>query len=560
MWFLAFLYIFLLSLSFLGYGKFFELFFLKEKRTQCVGQIGLLGLFFVSIIITFIHFFFKISIFLFFLTHIVGIIFFLLFFEKKKIFLKKKFIIFNFFFIFSSLLMLAYHKPNEDFGYYHLPYLINITQEKIIFGLVNIQFNQGWNSIWLNIASSLNLPLLGSNGFHLLNILFLIFFCNIFLNLIEEKNLNFFSNLSIFFFLIFGAYLIIKFLILNIFGFDVPANFITIFVYYLFIKFFSINKNFNSEKIKIFKKILIFSSFAFMIKLSTAPIVLLPIFIVLIYFLNKSLKKIFLFIIIISFFFSIWCIQQFIYTGCFLFPLKISCFEVFWFNNIAIIDLVKNTPIINKSFFTYAGNLTPDEYIKNFNWVKNWFLRAKIELFEHIIIFSVIFFTVFFFNFSKNKKFFLNVKKINRSFFFFIFFSNLIFILFWFNLSPVPRFGVHHLLILFFFISCVIFNHLLNKKILPITIFLFLIFSILLNVSKNIQRVFAEEQSNKNFFFPKYPEQKYLNFFDQKQNININILTGTSIMCWNVPSICVPHQNFSVKKKLGYIVFNYEKK
>jgi len=101
---------------------------------------------------------------------------------------------------------------------------------------------------------------------------------------------------------------------------------------------------------------------------------------------------------------------------------------------------------------------------------------------------------------------------------------------------------------------------LLNKKILPITIFLFLIFSILLNVSKNIQRVFAEEQSNKNFFFPKYPEQKYLNFFDQKQNININILTGTSIMCWNVPSICVPHQNFSVKKKLGYIVFNYEKK
>lgn len=126
--------------------------------------------------------------------------FFFFCFKNKKFFLKKNFFIFNFFFIFSSLLMLAYHKPNEDFGYYHLPYLINITQEKIIFGLVNIQFNQGWNSIWLNITSSLNLPILGSNGFHLANILFFVFFCNTLLNLIKEKNLNFFSNLSIFFF------------------------------------------------------------------------------------------------------------------------------------------------------------------------------------------------------------------------------------------------------------------------------------------------------------------------------------------------------------------------
>ena len=38
------------------------------------------------------------------------------------------------------------YNPNEDFGYYHLPYIINLNSEKIIFGLSNLQLNQGWNS------------------------------------------------------------------------------------------------------------------------------------------------------------------------------------------------------------------------------------------------------------------------------------------------------------------------------------------------------------------------------------------------------------------------------
>ena len=32
--------------------------------------------------------------------------------------------------------MILGHKPNEDFGYYHLPYIVNINSEKIIYSLI----------------------------------------------------------------------------------------------------------------------------------------------------------------------------------------------------------------------------------------------------------------------------------------------------------------------------------------------------------------------------------------------------------------------------------------
>ena len=38
-----------------------------------------------------------------------------------------------------------------DFGFYHLPYVITMIQEKIIFGLANGNSAYAHNSIWLNI-------------------------------------------------------------------------------------------------------------------------------------------------------------------------------------------------------------------------------------------------------------------------------------------------------------------------------------------------------------------------------------------------------------------------
>ena len=66
-------------------------------------------------------------------------------------------------------LMTLKYKPNEDYGYYHLPYIINLTSEKIIFGLANLQPQFAWNSSWLNFSSLFNLPFIELKGTQLSN-------------------------------------------------------------------------------------------------------------------------------------------------------------------------------------------------------------------------------------------------------------------------------------------------------------------------------------------------------------------------------------------------------
>ena len=50
------------------------------------------------------------------------------------------------------------HKYHEDFGYYHLPYLISLAEQKIIFGLANSNVAYAHNSLWLNIIGIYLLP------------------------------------------------------------------------------------------------------------------------------------------------------------------------------------------------------------------------------------------------------------------------------------------------------------------------------------------------------------------------------------------------------------------
>ena len=61
------------------------------------------------------------------------------------------------------------YKPNEDYGFYHLPYIINLVSEKIIFGLSNLQPQYAWNSTWLNFSSNFYLPIIGLKGTQLSN-------------------------------------------------------------------------------------------------------------------------------------------------------------------------------------------------------------------------------------------------------------------------------------------------------------------------------------------------------------------------------------------------------
>ena len=141
-------------------------------------EISFFGIIFLTFLSFGIHLFFPLneySILLLFL-----ILFILVFINFKKIYQILKLINFNFFIIsfFVVFIMTLKYNLNEDYGYYHLPYIINLISEKIIFGLSHLQVNFAWNSTWLNFSSMLNFPILGLKGTQLSNsiLFFIIYF------------------------------------------------------------------------------------------------------------------------------------------------------------------------------------------------------------------------------------------------------------------------------------------------------------------------------------------------------------------------------------------------
>jgi hypothetical protein len=535
-----------------GYGRLLHSLLFKNIKTSNIGEYGLLGLIFISLVSTSIHFFFNLSENINLLVYLSGLFFAYNYKVEIKIFLKKNKNIMSLLFI-ISFFMVIYHKPNEDFGYYHLPYLINIISEKVIFGLANIQTNQGWNSMWLNLTGTYNIPIIEMRAVHLTNTIFFVFFSLAILEPIinfkdENKNNNHIKYLIELFCSLFFLYFVLKFSRLGKYGFDVPSNFVAIYCFYLFLKFFSLDPNLNHIKNNVFQKILIFSLFSILIKLSNLLILLLPAFI----FFQKDIKFFSRSLIFVIFFSTIWMIQQFIYTGCFLFPLLPSCFDVSWFDTKPALDLLNHTKGINKSFAQYQGGLSEFEYSKNFNWVSTWFNRNKVEMLEHLLTFIIIFFVLFFF-LSKKK----NTRGINFSLkkLYFILLSVTFFqILFWLNSSPVIRFGFHYILLFLFFLLSLIFNKFLLKNFNYKYIIILIYVGLALSMQKNLFRVYKDAIKGNTFFYT-YPNIFFKNEYVSDKKININyLMKDHSIYCWDTPSLCLAgNQNLAINRVNGYL-------
>ena len=527
--------VWILLFSIIGYGKLTcQIIFGRSYISNNIGEFGLFGIIFISFISTFLHFFFPINQLISSVIYCVGIFLFL-FSLEKEFFTKKKILVFIVLLL-ISLLMLAYHKPNEDWGYYHLPYLINFISEKVIFGLSTLHANQGWNSMWLNFTATFNLPLLGINAFHFANIIFFFYLFNFFLEAINKKLIkDYFDSIAKIFSLVFLLYFTVKFSRLNSYGLDIPSNFFVIVVFYLFIKFF-ISTDIDYKNI-IFQKITIYSLYSVLIKLSNALIVLLPI--TILFFGNiKIFTRGFIFCIL---FFFIWTIQQFIYTGCFLFPVVQTCLDVSWYNSGAVQGFLDHTLGMNKSFAQYKGNLSELEYSSNFNWVPTWFERTKVEALEHLFTFLFLFLLVMIsLNFSKKniiKKFtYVSIKKI-RMVLFLLLFIIAIQILFWFQNSPLVRFGFNYILLFIFFIIVLLFKNSFFKDIDIKFIYILIFLAIFFNFQKNIFRIKNDINNNHTFFYT-YPKTTYHQEHTNLDRNNLNYLGNDSLYCWDVPAIC----------------------
>ena len=381
----------LISISISGYGSLIKIGIKKNFSLNIF-----LGFIVISLVVTFIHFFIKISFLISFLIFLTGILIFLI---KKNLdfdtFFNKKLI---YYFIIILLFIPIYlsQKYHEDFGYYHLPYAIGFIEEKIIFGFSNINAAYVYNSLWLNIYP---IFFLQDKNFDFLTlpsfILYVSFILYSFNQIISKKNLissDYYLVVTLFYFLL-------KFTRISEFGVDLPAVIFSILGIYYFFKF-SETELVNDRK-NYFFLIIIFSIFSILIKLSTIPIIFLSLYLYIKYF--RILKfSIFSFrYLLVYFLLTNFLIQQFIYTGCFFFPTNLTCFNVSWFNQ-DYLKISQNLQLVNKSYNLARDIYTPEEYLKNLNWIYFWFKRSFIEILEHFL--TILFPSMLFLFFLKKKK------------------------------------------------------------------------------------------------------------------------------------------------------------
>ena len=350
---------------------------------------------------------------------------------------------------------------------------------------------------------------------------------------IEKKNRSIFVFTFSLFFLIF---LNLKFSRLNTYGLDVPSNYMVIYISILFFLYFYFDNKFEN-KFNIFEYLVLFCLFSISFRIINILTLILPLIILI---KDKiSLKNIFKsrIILIGIFFFILFLLQQLIYTGCLLIPNKLLCINSFsWFdpNIIEYFDI--DTSKVNKSFQSYDGKLSREEYLSNFNWVNTWFVRHKIEIFEHVGTFLI---PIILYILT------LKIKNIGREKLSFNFSSNYILIFFsitliiWFLKAPVIRFGTIYIQASILILILILFKnkilYLPNKNL----IILLISFSLVGNLIKNTNRLFLDQENNQ--IIPKIPKINYHsnNISDIQLNYPIsNPEIAKSELCWNVPTLC----------------------
>ena len=540
---LFFLFIIVASTSIAGYGSLINL-----KNNYNIFTDIFLGFVLISSITTFTHFFVKIDHLVSLILIIFGVIFFLI---KKRFtvykFLKKKII--YIIIVLILLPMFISQKYHEDFGYYHLPYALAFVEEKIIFGFANIDKPYVYNSIWLNLKPIFllekNFNFLTLPSF-ILFLFFIIFSINKILREATIKSSDYFIITCLFYF-------ILKFTRISEFGVDLPGTIFSILSIFYFIKFIESDDNFEKEEL--FFLNFIFSIFAILIKLSNIPVILLTLYLYFFDFKNLKLiifKKKFLLIYLIS---LVFIFQQFIYTGCILFPTSLTCLNVSWFH-VDHLNLSKQLELTNKSYSIAQDIYSPEQYLNNFKWFPFWFKRNLVEITEHLItIFLPTLIFILFLPKKKKTEFSFDNKLILLIFV-------LISIIFWLKFSPVFRFGIHIFVTLIFLI---LIGFLTNREFSKKKFIIFLMIFTLFNFSKNILRIYNEEtiffgikKIDNDFVMNKSISNRHVKIYypDIKKNMK-NGWQGR--LCWDTPFIC-SYNNLEVKKNNGYLIINKLKK
>ena len=553
--------------SILGYGIFFTNKIFNNNKYLNLSLIGLFGILFIYLISSITHLFTSHNYIHNFTLLIIGVILFYRNFKKINNYKKQlKVIIFFFLCLFLGFLI---SKTNEDFPYYHLPNSLQFSLHKLEFGLGNLSHGfKHFSSLFL-INSLFYLPFIEIYLFNITNFMLQIFFFSGLTFFIFQKEINNFTKMLIAFTLI--TYLV-KFSRLAEYGADYMGQFLVLMGVIIASISFSKKKLSQNENKNIFYMSILLIVFSITTKFLYAIYLIIPFLIFLKKFkyheifeiiLNKNFLIISLILIASTIFFN------FTATGCFLYPIKITCFteSVDWSLSSKTIDYLN----LHYKAWSKAGIgagyglLNQQEYISGLNWVDNWFEKYffnKVSDYILVVLFIILIFLIFYWkNLKKNKK-----KDFDPKYFKISYFSILIVFVLWFLNFPTLRYaGYTVVFLLTIFPFCLFFSQRINlneKMVLQKFKILTFIALIIFNL-KNLQRLDHELNLNSNehhnfYNFPFYwvDDVKYKEIIVYGK---LFYLVTNNKSCWNVPATCLRDRTYlDIEKKNGY--FFYKKK
>ena len=569
----------LIYLNSVGYGKFFQQLIIGDNRNNSLGITGFFGLFFLSFISVFFHFFIPLNNIFNSIILFIGIIFVFIYKSFNEQYLKREYYVI-YIIIIPSLILFEYH---ADYFWYHLPYINLVNDFKIIFGIANLNDNLGYGHIWYDLLAIFQLPYFGTKYLSIVSILFLSFFL-IFLKDMFEK-----SNEKIIKIFVFFCFCFVCLIYSNSkdFGSEIQGNLIYLMISLLFLNYYLINdSNFKNYLITC-----IVLLFYFAILIRTNSIIFTPL--ILVFFIHNTnliVRNILThkFFYSFLFFFSLlYLLKNFIISGCLAYPIYFTCLDsIEWgvgieqaklrFYHLSSQSKGYLLYLINENFIKNIFNyykfredkdfFNPETYLANYNWLRIWWqYEYDINRFLNIIYFFV-FSLIIILIFNLNKiNFNQIIVSIRKYFIHIIFFSLPVFS--WLYLLPQTRYGGYGIIFSVICLCTLLFFY----KIKDIKIFPFIIiFTISISYYgyKNIDRIINNfyglslEEFNNYYEYPNIENNQFKvnNQFQVtviERVINNKDRLGKPLYCFDIKGLCA--SSFRLKciekihKKYNYI-------
>lgn len=539
-YFFSFLYIFVLSIVICGCGNLVN--FQFKIKNKCISENIILGLFSLGAISLFFNFFIRINNILNFSIIFLGVFLFF-FFNKEK--LKKSLISLLIITLISFITITNETVFLPDAAVYHLPYIGILNENKIIFGLSNIDLRFGQISFFQYISAILNIDILGSVGILFPSIFLfssLVFF---FLkDIFEKHNIKSTKIISLFFLII----ILVDMNRYSEFGNDEIAHMIFLYFNFYIIKELILDLNKDKDFSNI-NKLIYVALFLFLTKLIYALVIITLIYI----FIIKKIKIIDLLnckVSLVSLMILIaWLAKNMIISGCLVYPISFSCVSVDWSNN----SFIPESILIEawaKGYPDQNEIKNYQDYISNHHiWIKIWLNNHGIFILKKLTItLSVLIFALIIVRSSK----IVNKFETNITYGFLA--INFFYILIWFSKFPVYRFGSGYLL--FFFILLIIKFIQLPKNFdfKKIKIFLSILFMVI--ISKNINRIYENHniKNQNNNFFLSLPAINKTSFYETESQFT----SSDTKYCYYSRNICTSTPNITLGKIVYKNVLNYK--